>query len=99
MKKYYNNITNEYTDSKYRFKTREEFVEQFGNFWKDVLGGCWSYDMDRFFGMNFVQQYNTIIDKSNYMFYKHCLIRPIMLKPNDTNTFKIIYSEKKLCYD
>lgn len=96
---YKNSITGKYTKYKYRFKTREEFVEQFGNFWKDVLGGCWSYDMDRFFGMNFVQQYNTIIDKSNYMFYKHCLIRPIMLKPNDTNTFKIIYSEKKLCYD
>lgn len=38
----------------YRFKTREEFVKEFGCKWKDIIIGGWniSGDMDCFFGEN-----------------------------------------------
>jgi len=49
---YYNPIKEEETDCEYRFKTEEEFLEEYnGNIeWRDLVQLHWDYGMDSFFG-------------------------------------------------
>ena len=57
--KYFNTISNEPTKFPYRFKTKEEFEEEFGEWWYDNILGGWSLEedspddnMDYLFGKN-----------------------------------------------
>ena len=63
---YYNNITRKMTEYPYRFKTHEEFVEEFGdgynNYDNDVDFIGWFTNMDHLFGKDFTLDYETDFD-------------------------------------
>ena len=55
MEKYYNNITKKMTEHPYRFKTRDEFVKEFGDSWLFEIG--WFSYMDKYLGSDFLLDY------------------------------------------
>ena len=48
--KYFNNIKQEETDFKYRFKTESEFVKDFSRNWFDHITMGWTSEMNYLFG-------------------------------------------------
>ena len=49
--KYRNNITNKKTEYKYRFRTEEEFIDEFGHDWHQDISCTWNLGgMDFLFG-------------------------------------------------
>ena len=50
---YYNKIKQEYTQYPYRFKTKNEFEEEFGNGWHYIVRKNWNDNMDFMFGMDY----------------------------------------------
>lgn len=48
---YYNDITKENTMFRFRFKTLDEFVEDYGESWREYIRHGWNTRMDGLFGI------------------------------------------------
>ena len=63
--KYFNIIANKITDYPYRFKTRKEFKEEYGDEWATVVRCNW-FD-DDYDGMNYLFGKDFKIENINYI--------------------------------
>ena len=75
---YFNKILNKKTKHKYRFKTREEFEEQYGDYWAKFIKCNWYDDDDE--GMNYLfgtdvdflpdEKINDFLEKNHIFYYE-----------------------------
>lgn len=61
IKSYYNTITKKPTVYEYRFKTEDEFKDEFGEHWMDEVQETWVHGMDNFLGKDLLTE-NIITD-------------------------------------
>ena len=106
---YFNKILNKKTKHKYRFKTREEFKEQYGDYWAESIKCNW-YDNDDD-GMNYLfgtdvdflpdEKINDFLEKNHIFYYDdeennfYWNISKDMIIQNDQLNFKSIYLDNK----
>lgn len=106
---YFNKILNKKTKHKYRFKTREEFEEQYGDYWAQTIKSNW-YD-DDVEGMNYLfgtdidflplEEINDILEKNHTSYYDdeendfYWNISKDMIIQNEQLNFKSIYLDNK----
>ena len=100
-KKYYNKVTRQFTRYKYRIKTIDEFIAEFGNNWMQIVRATYVDDMLPYIGLDFEIDDIDIEEEPNgsrrwlgnwnYSFD--------MITPNICNMFESIYlKEKRLIY-
>lgn len=112
---YFNKILNKKTKHQYRFKTREEFEDQYGDYWAESIKCNW-YDDDDDEGMNYLfgtdidflplEEINDILEKNHTSYYDdeengfYWNISKDMIIQNDQLNFKSIYlGNKKNIYE
>lgn len=100
MKKYYNNITKEKTKYPYRFKTKEEFIEEFGDGngngrWRFRVSLGWVRGMDHLLGTTYPSiiknKYSKLIRIDGYGISYDMIIK------NDN--YSNLYKPRTLIYD
>jgi hypothetical protein len=97
---------------KYRFKTEKEFIEEYGVYWRRIVG--WNYNglMDHFLGNDFEVNVNDLNDRQIFnmfdSFYNQYYCPNYNMgknQPHKWNIFKnmlkrkVNYEPKKLCYE
>ena len=88
---YFNIITGKTSKFKYRFKTKEEFINQYGILkWRTSLTYRWVLNMDCFFGEDLETKHMNDIG-----YYKGYFISPDMVVCNNISDYKNIYLRKK----
>lgn len=100
---YYNKITKENTTQPYRFKTRDEFINEFGLKWEEYLSVGWGYSMNYLMGTDYKYEINLEFDINiknititNY-YDSRWVISSDMITKNDNE--KPDYSAKELVYE
>lgn len=78
---------------KYRFKTEEEFIKEFGKNWRYVINGGWSDKMDGFLGKP-VEVLNKLEFKQNICVGGWTISRDMITK-ND-QTIKLIFKDNEI---
>jgi len=100
MNKYINIITKGKTKFKYRFRTEKEFIERFGNCWKDDVERTWSNEMNVYLGETVDEEIEEgEYYKGMHLFYHGWHISYDMLTKNEILTFSTIYAKQILCYE
>ena len=106
---YYNKILNKQTPHRFRIKTEEEFLTEFGSNWMSIVKYSWNGDgmMDYLFGIDVEHDitdddlldvnfyFNTKDDTNNYTW----MISKDMITENSINSFQSIYIKNYLVYE
>lgn len=106
---YYNKITKNSTNCRFRIKTQEEFITEFGYNWMTRVKYSWNGDgmMDYLFGIDVEHDitdddlldddfyFNTKDDTNNYTW----MISKDMITENSINSFQYIYIKNRLVYE
>ena len=64
----------------YRFKTREEFREEFGDRWMSKVALCWVEPMNKFFGKEIPDKISQRVLKNSFASYEDWTISKDMIK-------------------
>lgn len=106
---YYNKITNKKTLHRFRIKTQEEFINQYGLGWMSIIKYFWNGDgmMDYLFGIDVENDitdedlldddfyFNSKNDTNNHTW----MISKDMITENSINSFQSIYIKNYLVYE
>ena len=106
---YYNKILNKQTPHRFRIKTEEEFLTEFGTNWMSNIRYGWNNDgrMDFLFGVNIEQNISEddFLDEDffinitdNQDGYTWMISRD-MIKENSKYGYDLLYSKRNLIYD
>ena len=85
---YYNKITKKITEHPYRFKTEQEFEEEFGEKWRWSFCYYFYPSKDKYFGEDFLMDYDEDFvedeeDENDYCDYDgHIIVRDMLIKNN-----------------
>lgn len=107
---YYNKILNKQTPHRFRIKTEEEFLTEFGTYWMSIIKYGWNNDgkMDFLFGVNLEQNISEddfldedfcIYINDNQDGYTWMMISRDMIKENSKYGYNLLYSKRILIYD
>lgn len=101
QKKYYNIIERKSTTFAYRFKTKEEFENQYGENWRYRLYFRWGLNsgMDELFGKNLETRHTNITIYKRICYMNKWWISYFMLVKNQLCGFNTFYKNKKLIYE
>ena len=107
---YYNNITRNVTEHSHRFKTNDEFVEEFGDGYnndesEEFVG--WYPHMDIYFGEDLPLDYETYFDEESGCYFlgeDGMIIEDCFLVENETKIdynkpTKLVYEKKILSFE
>lgn len=106
---YYNKITNKRTTHRFRFKTAEEFISEYGRGWMSIVKYSWNSEgmMDYLFGIDVEHDitdddlldddfyFNSENDTNNH----NWVISKDMITENNINSFQSIYIKNRLVYE
>lgn len=106
-KYFFNSFKRKSTICRYRFKTRNEFIKEFGSNWRDVVYYNFRYNMDFLLGEDFIYNESRIENGSikfeyidnEQINYIDLYISHDMLIKNECNMFKKLYLENKNVYE
>ena len=106
---YYNKILNKQTPHRFRIKTEEEFLTEFGINWMSDIRYGWNHDgrMDFLFGVN-IEEYiseddlldgdfsiNIGVNQDEYTW----MISRDMIKENSKSGYNMLYFKRCLVYE